>query len=126
MDILPTIASIAGAEQPEEIRGEQPQPFSGVDISPLFKGEEIDDRPLAFEHQGARAYREGRYKVVWSKRMPWEIQWELYDIEADRGETNDLANEKPELLEEMVGKWEAWAKDVGAEPFAKRERDRQQ
>ena len=120
MDIAPTLAAVAGASQPEEVRGQPPRPFSGVDLSPLFEGGEIAPRTLAFEHQKARALRDGRWKAVWSKRMPWQIAWELYDIEADRCETRDLAAEEPKVLKRLVGEWESWAKRVGAEPFVKR------
>ena len=49
--------------------------------------------------------------------MPYEIEWELYDMETDRSETKNLAKEHPELTRELAAEWEAWARRVGAEPF---------
>jgi arylsulfatase len=45
--------------------------------------------------------------------MPHEVRWELYNLAADRSETNDLAREQPERLAAMVAEWERWAKCVG-------------
>jgi arylsulfatase A-like enzyme len=36
--------------------------------------------------------------------------WKLYDIEADRGETTDLAAEHPEVLKTLVGFYDAYCK----------------
>jgi arylsulfatase len=61
----------------------------------------------------AHALRQGDWKVVWSKRMPTEIRWELYNIAEDRCETNNLAAIHPERVEQMAARWEAWARHVG-------------
>jgi arylsulfatase len=83
----------------------------------VFAGGTLGQRSLAFEHQKARALRKGKWKVVWSKRMPHEIEWELYDMENDRSETDNLAADHPEITGRLVKEWEAWARRVGAEPF---------
>ena len=44
-------------------------------------------------------------------------QWELYDMEADRSELNDLADKMPEKVEAMVADWQAWADRVGVQPW---------
>ncbi|MFN9548981.1 MAG: sulfatase-like hydrolase/transferase, partial [Pirellulaceae bacterium] len=51
-------------------------------------------RPLWWMHEGNRAIRIGKWKAVAAKDQPWE----LYDMESDRGEQNDLASEHPEQL----------------------------
>ncbi len=52
-------------------------------------------------------------EIVWSKRMPTEIRWELYNIAADRCEMNDLASKHPDRVEKMVDEWNTWARRVG-------------
>jgi len=53
-------------------------------------------------HEGNRALRLGDWKVVASKGDPWE----LYNLKTDRAEQHNLASEKPELLEELTGRWQ--------------------
>jgi len=40
----------------------------------------------------------------------------LFDVEADPGEVNDLAEEMPEVLSELVSEYDAYAADVGVLP----------
>ena len=44
-------------------------------------------------------------------------KWELYDIEADRTEQNNLAPQHPDLVRKMVGMWEVWAKQNNVLPW---------
>lgn len=117
MDIMPTLCDITGAEYPESVDGRAIQPPEGMSLLPAFRGERLPERELGFEHQQARAYRDGRWKVVWSKRMPHEIQWELYDLETDRCETTDLADAHPQRTQQLADKWIVWAQRVQVYPF---------
>ncbi|HVW01121.1 MAG TPA: hypothetical protein VHB77_12300, partial [Planctomycetaceae bacterium] len=58
------------------------------------------------EHEGNRAVRVGDWKLV--AKGP-AARWELYDLRADRTELQDLSQEQPERVKELVAKWEAWA-----------------
>ena len=40
--------------------------------------------------------------------QPGRHEWELYDMEADRCELNDLARQFPHRVAEMTGQWDAW------------------
>jgi arylsulfatase len=117
MDIMPTLCQATGAQYPAEFHGRTIQPAEGVSLLPALRGGVIPERTLAFEHQEARGLRKGRWKVVWSKRMPHEIRWELYDLENDRCETTDLAEKQPERTEALAAEWLAWAKRVKVYPF---------
>ena len=44
-------------------------------------------------------------------------QWELYDMEADRTESNDLADAEPEVLQYMIDAYEDWADRIGVVPW---------
>lgn len=123
MDIMPTLCEATGATYPSEFKGRKIQPAEGVSLLPALRGGKLPERSIGFEHQQARALRKGRWKVVWSKRMPYEIKWELYDIENDRCETTDLAEKYPERTAELADEWIAWAKRVKVYPFFKPKND---
>lgn len=117
MDIMPTLCAVGHATYPREWNGHAITPEEGVSLLPIFAGGTLPERPLFFEHQGARALRAGRWKLVWSKQEPHPITWELYDMDADRCETHDLAKEQPERVKTMAEEWLAWAKRVKVYPF---------
>jgi len=62
--------------------------------------------PLYWEHEGNRALREGKWKIV--AKGPGGA-WELYDMEADRTESHDLATQYPARIKGMIAHWETWA-----------------
>ena len=72
----------------------------------------LSPRLLAWEHEGNRAIREGKWKLV----SVGAAQWELYDMDADRVEMNNLAASQPERVKELSAKWEAWAKRTNVVP----------
>lgn len=119
MDIMPTLCEIGGGHYPTRLNGHDITPEEGTSLVPLFTGGTLPERPLFFEHQGARAMRQGKWKLVWSKYEPREIKWELYDLDADRCETNDLAAQYPERTRKMAQAWMVWAKRVKVYPFFK-------
>ena len=64
-------------------------------------------------HEGNRAVRDGKWKLV-SKYMD---PWELFDMEADRTEMRNLAAERPEVAARLAAAYDAWAKSSYAEPW---------
>ncbi|MBO4463054.1 MAG: sulfatase-like hydrolase/transferase [Prevotella sp.] len=94
-DFMPTLAALTDSE-----RG-LPQKTDGVDISPLFFGQDIDtdSRPLYWEFPGKqRALRWNGWKAVSVKKG---APLELYRIKDDPYEEHDLADQYPELLQQM-------------------------
>lgn len=112
MDIMPTLMDATGATYPETFDGRDVTPLEGTSLLPYMRGEVLPERTIGFDHQGARALRQGDWKLVWSKRMPHEIQWELYNLAEDRCETNDLASRHPDRVAAMATMWEQWARHV--------------
>ena len=70
---------------------------------------------MFWEHEGNAAVRIGRWKLV--KRFP--RAWELYDMELDRTELNDLAAVQPQRVAEMAAQYETWAQRCGVIPREK-------
>jgi hypothetical protein len=124
MDILPTIVAATGATYPVRHNGQPITPLEGTNLLPILRGQHLPDRLLGFDHQGAHALRQGQWKLVWSKRMPQTIEWELYHLADDRCETNNLANRFPERVERMAATWARWARRVGVDYAAPRGKPR--
>lgn len=110
MDIMATVVDVCGVEWPQEREGIPILPNEGTSLRETFHTDSTDRPPLAWEHEGNCAYREGPWKLV--KR--WDrSNWELYDMEADRSELNDLSAVFPDLRQAFLEKYQAWAKRVG-------------
>lgn len=97
-DVLPTLAAIAGISAPKEI--------DGINIWPSI----IEDRPLPedrflywefYEKRFGQAVRWQNWKAV---KNDADLPWELYDISSDLSETEDLASERKDIVDEI----EAW------------------
>lgn len=106
IDLLPTLAELAGARYPTIYQGRTLLPIEGKSLWPVLKGSQRPASELAWFLYGNRAIRQGRWKLVWgvSRR-----QWELYDLEEDRSETRDLAARLPETVRRLKQSWERWA-----------------
>ena len=114
VDIMATCLDVAGASYPSEHRGEKIKPLEGTSLRPVFAGKAIErTRPLVWEHEGNRAIRDGKWKLVAKEGKPWE----LYDLEADRGELHNLAAAQPDRVKKMSASWDAWAARANVLPL---------
>jgi arylsulfatase A-like enzyme len=106
IDIMPTCLEISGAEYPSEYRGNSIKQLQGASLVPVFSGKPVKRaEPLFWEHEGNRAIRDGKWKLVAKENEPWE----LFDMEKDRTEMNNLAAANPALVKTLSAKWDAWA-----------------
>lgn len=114
IDLMATAVDVAGATYPAKRADLDVQPMEGTSLRPAFEGKPLDRKtPLFWEHEGNRAMRDGKWKLVAKHNGPWM----LHDMEADRTEQRDLASKEPERVKDMIAQWEAWAKRVGVEPW---------
>ncbi|MHA6624828.1 arylsulfatase [Pseudonocardia sichuanensis] len=111
VDVLPTLLECTGADYPGGDRSVLP--LEGRSVLPALRGEPQDPVPLYWEHTGNAAIRVGRWKLVREHPGPWE----LYDLDLDRTELQDLAGEHPDLVAELSGRWQRWADRVGVIPW---------
>jgi arylsulfatase len=107
VDFMPTLLQLAGGEYPSR-RGDTSIPaMEGKSLLPVLRGQQREAHDhLCWYLYGNRAVRQGNWKLVWGVTAK---KWELYDMEADRTETTDLAAKKPELVERLSALWEDWA-----------------
>jgi len=106
IDIMATCVDLAGAEYPARRDGSELWPLEGVSLSPVFRAEPLQrDQPIFWEHEGNRAVRAGKWKLVAKENRPWE----LYDMQSDRTEMHNLAKEQRSLVAELAAQWDDWA-----------------
>jgi arylsulfatase A-like enzyme len=119
IDLMPTCMELASAKRPERFANTATTPLDGVSLTASFQGHLIErTQPLFWEHEGNRAVRDGRWKLV--AKGP-QGAWELYDIHADRIESRDLATEQPQRVEAMARQWNDWANRAQVLPWPWRE-----
>jgi len=102
---------------PAEFNGKPTTPLQGVSFAPTFaSGGSPPPRgkPIFFEHEGNRAVRDGKWKLV-AKGV--KGAWELYDMEADRTEMHDLAATEPGRVKAMATAWQQWAAESNVLPL---------
>ena len=110
IDIMATCLDVAGSDYPKELNGRKLKPLRGKSLVPVFEtGKRKDHEVLYFQFSNNRAIRQGKWKLVSARGGPWE----LYDIEADRTESNDLASAESERAAAMAKQWDAWAAEAG-------------
>jgi arylsulfatase len=110
VDLLPTILAATGTAYPMEVAQSAVQPVDGESLLPLLQGAEWQrERPIFWEHEGNAAVRLGNWKLVRKSGGPWE----LYDMERDRTELDDLADRNRPMLDDLGREYDAWAQTVG-------------
>ena len=113
-DIVPTILEICGLEMPKVYRGVEQYPLSGVSMRYSFDAgpnEPTQKKRQYYAMLGTRGIWEDGWKAVTlhapltSKGNFDKDQWQLYQVEADRSESKDLAKEYPEKLQALIKTW---------------------
>ena len=122
IDVAPTIYEILGLEMPAEYRGVAQLPVHGTSMRYSF---DAADAPTCKVTQyaellGDRAIWHRGWKAVARhvKGADFDADcWELYHLDEDFSEMNDLGSAHPEKLREMVDLWWAEAKHHGVFPL---------
>jgi arylsulfatase len=117
MDIAPTLLEVAGVSASgAEYKGRQVLPLMGKSMVPILAGKNDkvrdDDEHVGWE-QFSRAVRQGRWKATWISSPFGTDDWQLFDLEADISERNDLADTHANKLRELILLWEEYADEVG-------------
>ena len=112
-DFMPTFLELAGLTYPKQVAAGPIPALAGESLVPIFVGKSRARGPIYWEHEGNKAVRDGKWKLV--SRFP--DGWELFDMEADRTELHDLATAQPQRAKMMAGMWNAWATRVGVQSW---------
>ena len=100
-DVLPTLLEFCGVKQPSRAR------FDGISLAGLLrKNVPLPERKFVVQYSRAKL-------VKWESAVVWD-QWrlvhgaELYDVEADRAQENNLAQRHPEIVAQLRAHYESW------------------
>ena len=118
IDIMPTLCELAGAEYPRIYKGKQILPYQGISMVPYLRNVRTASvaRTLFWQHETCSAVRRGNWKLVTTFDRD-QNSWELYDLSEDRSESENVAMEKVQLVNELRELWLKWATEVHALPF---------
>ncbi|MBW6537497.1 MAG: sulfatase-like hydrolase/transferase, partial [Mariniphaga sp.] len=112
--------------EPGKVFGENPEPYIDLELqegtTPLakimagkftrnfrnYKYKQISEN----DYSGERAMMKDQFKLVVAGKTPNQKGFELYDIQNDPGEKRNLADEHPEMVEEMLAEMRNWQESV--------------
>lgn len=110
MDILPTFLEVAGAEPPADRR------IDGLSVlSMVTEGAPSPHEQIFWEYNKQLAVRQGKWKLVLNGREDFgraADEVHLANLEADPGERVNLADQEPDLTQELTRAASEWLADV--------------
>ncbi len=128
-DLYPTLMDLCGVQAPSG------PPVDGTSLRPLLEKPDAAGWPerTLFTHNPINetnkypgAVRTQKYRLVreitgpagGSKAKANDASakpWQLYDMENDPGQTNDIASEHPEIVKDLAARYDAWFADISKE-----------
>jgi hypothetical protein len=130
IDIVPTIYEAAGITPPTVMDGTQQKPLEGVSLVYTFDNANAPTRHTTqyFELVGNRGiYKDGWIANTTPLRLPWvtvgfepspdDFKWELYNVNEDFSQANNLADRFPDKLKELQDAFEVEAKKYEVYPL---------
>lgn len=113
-DIMPTILDLAGSKYPSKHDGKTLPKLPGRSMVDIFNGKPVKTRDdLFMQFSNHRAMISGNWKLV----SGYGKDWELYNLDTDRTETNNLASQYPDRVKQMETGYKAWWESVSTKPF---------
>ena len=116
-DIAPTIYELIGIKPPTMVDGFQQDPIDGVSLAYTFANAQAPTRKKVqyFDNNGSRAiFQDGWLAATFGPLVPWlpgapglaswdsaKDKWELYNLNADFSEAEDLAAREPQRLAQL-------------------------
>ncbi len=136
IDIAPTILDVIGITAPAQFDGVAQKPIEGVSMAYTFDDRDAEDRRTTqyFEMLGNQGIYHDGWMASAIRGIPWDSEsppidlldmpWELYHVDEDFSQANDLAKKNPEKLQEMVKLFFAQASKYNVLPLDGRKTER--
>ena len=127
LDVVPTILAAAGVPDPgAQYQGHAVAPLEGLSLLPVLNGQRTQvygqDDVIVDEVNDIRYVRKGPWKMTRvvnyllpSAALLINHDWQLYNMDTDRGETTDVAAQHPDIVAELTADWVAYVNRVGVE-----------
>ncbi len=112
-DIAPTLLEASNTSFPLQIGELKPQPMQGISLMPILEGKERKEPEFFMSGwtDNFRMYRQHEWKIV---KLNGE-DWELYNINSDPTEINNLADSMPEKVKELEANYLQKQKELSEE-----------
>jgi arylsulfatase len=130
IDIVPTIYEATGIKPPVMMDGTKQKPLDGISLEYTFDDPKAPTRHAVqyFEMFGNRAiYKDGWMASTTPLRLPWvtsgfepnpdDFKWELYNVNEDFSQANNLAQQNPDRLKELQTAFDVEAKKYNVYPL---------
>ena len=128
-DVTPTILDLAGVPRAATLNNVAQSPMEGLSLKArlLSSSAPIPSRAQYFEMYGNKGLWQDGWMIVTSHRLdPWRMDqlnpitepWELYNTQADQGQTNDLASRYPDRVRQLAELFEAQARQYNVNPIS--------
>jgi len=131
-DIAPTVLAALNIDTPQAFNGVAQKPMDGRSFLQALQSKAAPEHKATqlFEVNGNRAiYHDGWMASAFHQRLPWSVgvrvkasamsddTWELYNLNEDFSQSNDLADKKPAKLKELQAVFRARAQALGIYPI---------
>ena len=122
VDVTPTLLDLLGVDLPSHVNGVEQMPLHGTSMAHTLNDDQADTRKRIqyFETVGQRAIWHVGWKAVTFHTRGTDFDsdvWQLYHLDEDLAEIDDLADRHPEKLNEMVALWWREAERYGVLPL---------
>jgi arylsulfatase len=98
IDLVPTALELAGTTPGK--------PLPGISLLHSIARKDQEERTFYWEHFGNKGIRKGNWKLVMERGIG---EWELYDLEKDPTELQNLITQEPEMKDLLEKLWGDWA-----------------
>jgi arylsulfatase len=125
-DVVPTILAVTGVADPgSQYQGHSIAPLEGASLLPVLDGQVSEvhgpSEVIADEVNDIRYVRRGPWKMTRivnymlpSAALLLNHDWQLYNMDSDRGETTDVSSQNPAVVADLEAQWQAYVTRVGA------------